>query len=201
MIKIVEQTACIFQHTGQDSAASIIASVAGTCYAHSINPDRAVEFCLKLLQKGHESPFEFYQLGFSICTSRAVSHELVRHRIASYMQESQRYVSYKECLPVVRPINLPPNCWGVWEEAVESGWAHYCKLLSAGVRKEDARTVLPNSTATNIKVGMNLRAFRNFLRLRNHPTAWVEIRDLAQKMISAASGLDSTITPLIADLS
>jgi flavin-dependent thymidylate synthase len=148
MIKIAKQSATAFQHTCAHPyapAACIIAEVAGTCYAKDIDEAKAVEFCKKLISKGHESPFEFYQIGFDILTSRAVSHELVRHRIASYMQESQRYVSYRDCLTVIKPSNLPESCVPIWTEAMESGWANYCKLLDAGVKKEDARTVLPNS--------------------------------------------------------
>ena len=202
MIKVVKQSATVFQHTctyPYASAACVIAEVAGTCYAKDIDEAKAVEFCKKLISKGHESPFEFYQIGFDILTSRAVSHELVRHRIASYMQESQRYVSYRDCLTVIKPSNLSESCMPIWTEAMESGWANYCKLLDAGAKKEDARTVLPNSTATRIRMTMNLRSFRNFLRLRTHPTAWSEMRVLSNLCAEAAL-LDTTILPLIEDV-
>ena len=200
MINILSQSVSVIAHTNSLPATFLITEIAETCYQSDINPDRATNFCQTLLKKGHDSPFEFFHIIFDIVTSRAVANELVRHRMASYMQESQRYVSYEKELPVIRPQGISDENLPDWSDAMESGWAHYCKLLSKGVKKEDARTVLPTAVATHIKASFNLRSFRNFIRLRTGQSAWLEMRQLAHLCASEACRADETILPLISDV-
>ena len=193
MIQILQQNAEVVAHTDGPSAAVQITRAATTCYNKCKDDSYAIEFCEKLKGMGHTSPFEFYTLVFSITTSRAVSHELVRHRMASYMQESQRYCGYADSLPVIKPVGLPESALPTWVAQLESAHAAYNALLSQGVRKEDARTVLPTATATRLRMAINLRSFQNFLTLRTAPQAWSSMRDLATRMAVAAVQADATL--------
>lgn len=145
------------------------------------------KLCRKLLDWGHMTPFEFFEVTFALTTSRAVSHQLVRHRIASYMQESQRYCNYSEAVPVICP-KMIERMGGMdkrlWLTSVTQSAESYAGLIDAGFRPEDARTVLPEATATNLYCKMNLREFRHFLDLRLSKAAWPEMQDLAQLMLN-----------------
>lgn len=142
------------------------------------------------LDSGHESMIEMVDAVFLIECSRVVTHELVRHRIASYQQESQRYVSYKDEEPEHLFI-LPPEIEGN-EDAESAYWraihtAHraYLDMVEAGVPKQIARYVLPNATRTRIIVKMNLREWRHVLRLRTHTSAQPEMREVMAQVHKA----------------
>ena len=144
-------------------------------------------FVKKLVDWGHLTPLEFVSLTFRVECSRAVSHELVRHRLMSIVQQSQRYVGY-DVLVVVEPVQVGRGnvlVRAVWQCAQRFGFACYRLLLKLGVRKEDARTVLSTATGTRMFVQMNLREFRHFLSLRTDKAAWVEMRLLANRMARA----------------
>lgn len=144
--------------------------------------------CRKLLDWGHMTPFEFFEVTFAITTSRAVSHQIVRHRLASYMQESQRYCDYSEALYVIQPKNIARSKVDIreaWQKSVEQSAETYAALTAAGYRPEDARSVLPEATATKLYCKMNLREFRHFLDLRMSKSAWCEMQDLAKAMLDA----------------
>lgn len=137
----------------------------------------------KLMKIGHWSPFEFVDLTFYLTTSRAVANELVRHRLMSFVQESQRYVRYDKGLRVIVPEALRGTLEeDIWQAHMRDTYDVYLYLLEKGVRPEDARTVLPLATATNMIAKMNLREFRHFLSLRTDKPAWREMRILANKM-------------------
>jgi thymidylate synthase (FAD) len=147
------------------------------------NPDRIQEW----LASGHESPTEHASATFFIRCSRAVTHELVRHRIASYNERSQRYVS--ESVPsFIQPpeVNIETQA-GSGEEifagSMKSSWEAYNKLLSLGVKKEIARYVLPNACKTQIVMTMNFRELRHFIKLRTSKKALPEIREVANKVL------------------
>jgi thymidylate synthase (FAD) len=143
----------------------------------------------KCIKKGHESVVEHSAFCFEITgVSRALTHQQVRHRIASYTQESQRYVKTKEPSYIVPPsISEHEDGYirDLYEDTMEVIWDTYNRLLDAGVKKEDARFVFPNATTTKIMVTMNLRALINFLKLRMAKDAQWEIREMAQKMYNS----------------
>lgn len=150
-----------------------------------MSTDEIEHFIDKLIGLGHESPLEHVSFTFGIeGISRACSHQLVRHRIASYSQKSQRYVSEND-FDFVYPESISNN-----EEAKSS--YEYCmniidrtynELLSCGIDKEDARMVLPNACDTQIIVTMNARSLLNFFKHRCCNRAQWEIRELADKML------------------
>lgn len=140
------------------------------------------------IAQGHESMLEMVDVVFMVTCSRVVSHELVRHRMASYQQESQRYVKYDE----EDPEDLffcPPEIEALGEDAVTIFWdsvqeslAMYKALKACGAKGQIARYVLPNATRTRITVKMNLRELRHVLTLRMHSSAQPEMRDIANQM-------------------
>lgn len=188
-IRLVEHSAELIRATeGIPSIA--IASAARVCKDGAENADycAARKLCRKLLDWGHMSPFEFFEVTFSCTTNRAVSHELVRHRLASYMQESQRYCAYDKELPVIMPFGVKAageQAKNNWQAQMVEAWDCYCGMLELGLKPEDARTVLPEATATKILVKMNLREFRHFLSLRTSSAAWTEMKTLAEAMLEA----------------
>lgn len=128
---------------------------------------------------GHESMIEHASATFYIRGTRAMTHELVRHRIASYSQRSQRYVRESEPSYLLPPeIQKSPEALAVYVEAMKSAWDAYGKLLAAGLKPEMARYVLPNSCYTEIICTWNFREIRHLIKLRTSPRALPEIREV-----------------------
>lgn len=134
---------------------------------------------------GHHSVVEHAVFTFSIeGVSRALTHQLVRHRIASYSQQSQRYVRFEEATYVTPPeVDRRPEAREVFDASVEAAWVAYRSLVEAGVPEEDARFMLPNAATTNITVTMNARELIHFFRLRCCLRAQWEIRRVANRML------------------
>jgi len=139
----------------------------------------------QVLKLGHTSVIEHASFTFAISdVSRSLTHQLVRHRIASYSQQSQRYVNLNEPTYVIPPsIGKNKRTKKAYEETMGVIWDHYNKLLELKIPAEDARYVLPNGTCTNIMVTMNARSLLNFFELRCCLHAQWEIRLLANKML------------------
>lgn len=141
------------------------------------------------IQSGEESMLEMVDVVFLVTCSRVVTHELVRHRMASYQQESQRYVKYDE-EDSAELFYVPPEVEAAGEEAVdtyltavEMAQRYYLKLKTDfGLKSQIARYVLPNATRARIVVKMNLRELRHVLRLRMHKSAQPEMQDIATQM-------------------
>lgn len=170
----------------EKSPSLIIAEAAHVSTQRGTDPETCKAFVKKLMKLGHWSPFEFVDLTFRLTTSRAVANELVRHRMASYMQLSQRYVRYDEALPVVMPATIKGTLEAdLWRAQMRDSHDVYLYLLEQGQKPEDARTVLPLATATHMLAKMNLREFRHFLNLRTDRAAWSEMRILANLMAEA----------------
>ncbi len=141
------------------------------------------------IREGHESIIEHASATFEISgISRACSHQLVRHRLASYSQESQRYVEMDDPEWVI-PDDVAEDeaAMEVWEAFAGQVVSAYQALRERGVRKEDARFVLPNATATRIIVSMNFRELRHLFRIRISRGAQWEIRQLGIAMLEAVT--------------
>jgi thymidylate synthase (FAD) len=149
----------------------------------------------QVLKLGHTSVIEHASFTFAISdVSRSLTHQLVRHRIASYSQQSQRYVNLNEPNYVIPPsIEKNMRTKKAYEETMGVIWDHYNKLLELKILAEDARYVLPNATCTNIMVTMNARSLLNFFELRCCLHAQWEIRMLANKMLQEVK----KVAPLI----
>jgi thymidylate synthase (FAD) len=163
---------------------SLIEHAGRVCYRSQSRGDPAA-FLRARLREGHESIIEHASATFEVSgISRACSHQLVRHRIASYSQESQRYVDMSDpALVVPDSIAEDPGALDVWSDLVDHVKAAYRDLRARGVLKEDARFVLPNAAATRIVVTMNFREYLHFFRLRISPEAQWEIRRMALAML------------------
>jgi thymidylate synthase (FAD) len=149
----------------------------------------------QVLKLGHTSVIEHASFTFAISdVSRSLTHQLVRHRIASYSQQSQRYVNLNEPNYVIPPlISKNKTTKKAYEKTMEVIWEHYNKLLELNIPAEDARYVLPNATCTNIMVTMNARSLLNFFELRCCLHAQWEIRLLANKMLQEVKKVAPTI--------
>ena len=167
---------------------------------------KLIRSCIK---RGHESPLEHQSITFRVICDRAVSHELVRHRMASYSQESQRYCSYVKDqfggeVTFVYPSwfveTLTHMCEGVVmseddeklitsfdliQDICEEAEKTYLCLLEHGVAPEYARAVLPNCTKTDVVCTMNIRELRHFLKLRGSKAAHPDIRKVAKSLLVA----------------
>ena len=171
-----------------------IATAARLCYAPvgaaelmETMPDERVKSVLStIMESGHFSTLEHASYTFAIDgVSRALTHQLVRHRIASFNQQSQRYVKFKDGVDVVVPdsVKAAPETQAVFDEAIEACVSAYKKLLDAGVPAEDARYLLPNAAESKIVVTMNVRELLHFFNLRCCNRAQWEIREMAHRML------------------
>lgn len=150
----------------------------------------------RVLGYGHYSVIEHASFTFSAeGVSRALTHQLVRHRIASYTQQSQRYVTYDTLEHYVTPIGISENAEA--KETYNDTLRHisdaYQKLLKLGVPKEDARFLLPNAAKTNILITMNARELRHFFSLRCCERSQWEIREMAIEMLRQAKQAAPTL--------
>lgn len=185
----------LLSHTPDPERA--IAAAARLCYAPvgaaelmETMSDEAVRKVLRtIITSGHTSALEHASLTFAIDgVSRALTHQLVRHRLASYNQQSQRYVSYDEDPTFVVPpaVAADPEAFKRFKAATAAAFSAYRALLDMGVAPEDARYLLPNAMETKIVVTMNVRELLHFLDLRCCKRAQWEIRDLAMRMLELA---------------
>jgi len=151
-----------------------------------MDPDKAKRIIKRVTGYGHVSVIEHASFTFSIeGVSRAMTHQLVRHRVASYTQQSQRYVTYNTLEKYVTPASISDKVEAkeLFEETLERISNTYNKLLKLGIPKEDARFILPNACKTNIIVTMNARELRHFFNLRCCVRAQWEIREAAIEML------------------
>lgn len=133
------------------------------------------KFIRMIIKRGHESVLEHGSLTFKLRTNRAIANEIVRHRLASYSQESTRYVKYDDIEFIPGEKLKDPNL----ENLLLSAELAYKLLLTTDFKPEEARDILPNATATTLVMTMNFRELRHFLKLRLDKAAHPQIRELA----------------------
>jgi thymidylate synthase (FAD) len=170
----------------------------------SVNKYRALKGALA---SGHESVAEHASFTFAVeGVSRALSHQLVRHRLASFSQQSQRYVNM-DGFEYVMPESIQNSTSNIWLTSLED-FANmsevynalmrdiqqvYEQMVELGIPEEDARYILPNACCTNIVMSMNARELRHFFRLRCCERAQWEIRELANRMLELVKEVAPTI--------
>lgn len=154
--------------------------------------DSAADFVKRLLALGHESVIEHCSVSVRIICDRGVSHEIVRHRIASYTQESTRYCNYAEDrfqneVTFIKPVfwsdGRYPKRYEVWLRAMESAEKAYLGLIEMGASPQEARSVLPSSLKTEVVVTMNLREWRHFFKLRCASNAHPQMQQIAKPLL------------------
>lgn len=188
-MKIVDQSVEMIWMT--ENPEKMIELAARVCYKSEwrITEDSCKEFIPKLNRMGHGAMLEHASASFKIITDRGVSHEIVRHRIASYAQESTRYVNYssEKCgseIAVIRPEEFEPLSKKElsWRNACIYAERMYFDMLNHGCSPQIARSVLPTCTKTEIVMTANFREWIHFIKLRGSKAAHPQIRPIA-KMI------------------
>lgn len=174
----------------------VVAAAARLCYSDSSiekllgqAPEQAARLLQKILELGHLSVLEHASFTFGIeGISRSCSHQLVRHRVASFSQQSQRYVSHDQPFTTVTPDSIAelPVLSERFTEHMQRTHELYRDLMEAGVPAEDARFVLPNAASTKLVMTMNVRELHHFFRLRCCRRAQWEIRAMAREMLRLA---------------
>ena len=146
----------------------------------------AAVFLKSIIARGHESIIEHEKVTAIFIIDRGISHEIVRHRIAAYSQESTRYCNYSKDrfgneITVIEPFFLRDNknSYGHWKESCEKAEKSYLKMLQGGCTPQEARSVLPNSLKTEIVTTYNLREWRHFFKLRCDNAAHPQMRQVA----------------------
>jgi len=157
-----------------------------TCYKSEdkITADSAAEFSRKLRKSGHHAMIEHAVASFKIVTDKGITHEIVRHRLASYAQESTRYCNYSgekfgnEC-SFIEPPGLTTFQRSIWIPACQYAETRYFALLNTGCSPQIARSVLPHCLKTEIVMMCNFREWRHFITLRGSKAAHPQIRPIA----------------------
>ena len=150
--------------------------------------DSAKKFIANIIKIGHESVLEHEKVTARIICDRGVTHEIVRHRIGSYSQESTRYCDYNKAGDI---IVIEPCFWNnsypkylIWKRAMEDCEKAYNELIRLGATPQEARSVLPNSLKTEIVITYNLREWRHFFKLRCSKKAHPQMREVAVPLLA-----------------
>lgn len=172
------------------------------CYKSEdrITDTSAETFVRGIIKRGHEAVLEHCSITVKFVCDRGVSHEIVRHRLAAYCQESTRYCDYSKGkhggeITVIEPCflagpdaDLPQDVWaeryGAWRWACEMAETAYFRMLRSGATPQEARSVLPNSLKTEVVMTADLREWRHFLRLRTSPAAHPQMREVALQLLA-----------------
>lgn len=169
-----------------------------TCYKSEnlITDASAAVFVENILKRGHESVIEHEKVTVRVVCDRGVSHEIVRHRIASYSQESTRYCNYQKDkfgneLTFIKPVFWEESTpeYNIWYDTTQKIEENYMQLISMGAKPQEARSILPNSLKTEIVVTMNLREWRHFFKLRTSEAAHPQMREIAGMILKEFKNL------------
>ena len=185
-MKIIEPSVEILDHLDGNEILQKLELCGRVCYKSEdkITDDSAEQFVRMLIKRGHESVLEHVAITVKFVVDRGVSHEIVRHRIASYSQESTRYCRYGDGIAVIQPpgIERGTNAYLNWYFGCQNAETAYMDMLSSGISPQIARSVLPTCVKTEIVVTAKLREWRHFLRLRMAKSAHPQIREIACKL-------------------
>ncbi len=189
----------VMDMAGYSEVLKKIERIGRVCYKSEdkIQEDSAEKFISGILKRGHESVIEHESVTIKVICDRGVSHEIVRHRLASYSQESTRYCNYSKekfqnQISVIDiatgfSYNLDDSAdrrkYQIWNEAMASAEKYYFQMLEAGASPQEARAILPNSLKTELVMTMNLREWRHFLKLRLSSAAHPQIREISRLIL------------------
>lgn len=181
----------ILSDVNGEEALRIIEKAGRTCYKSEdrISEDSAADFVRRIIKNGHEAVVEHYSVTVRIVCDRGVTHEIVRHRLASYSQESTRYCNYSKDKFSNQITYIEPCFWDknsdegmknyeIWKEVMEFTERKYMELIQNGATPQEARSILPNSLKTEIVMTMNLREWRNFFKLRTAAASHPQMREI-----------------------
>ena len=193
-----------------------IEKVGRTCYKSEdkITDDSAIIFAKGLIKRGHEAMIEHNAISVRFICDRGVSHEIVRHRVASYGQESTRYCNYSNdkfngeinVIDIIQGIELDTKMSKLgplekryimdeWRLGIKSCEKRYMNMIALGATPQIARSILPTALKTEIVVTMNLREWRHFFKLRTEIVAHPQMRELTIPLLAEFK----TLIPVIFD--
>lgn len=191
-MKIIKPSAHImFPVYGRDILRRL-EQIGRVCYKSegAIMEDTAEPFVRKIIERGHESVLEHCSVTVKFTVDRGVSHEIVRHRLAAYSQESTRYCNYSgdkfgSEIIVIDPVYLEHDtpAYNAWRMSCEEAERQYFELLECGCTAQEARAVLPNSLKTEIVMTANIREWRHFFRLRAGEEAHPQMREVTVPLL------------------
>ena len=195
-MRIIDPSFEILAMPEGEAALKIIEMAGRTCYKSEdkIAAGTARDFVGRIVGSGHESVIEHSSATVRFVTDRGVTHELVRHRLAAYSQESTRYANYAKDkfgseITVIRPPFWAEDAepYRLWKESMEAAERAYLALTAAGAKAQEARSVLPNSLKTEIVMTANFREWRHVFRLRCDGAAHPQIRQLMLPLLDEFS--------------
>ena len=187
-MKIIEPSVELIGEIDSEKVMRHIELAGRVCYKSEsrISDDSADKFIANIIKSGHESVIEHISVTFKIICDRGVTHEIVRHRLASYSQESTRYCNYASDKFANELTFIKPCFWNesdknflLWKETMAQIEKIYLEMLANGAKPQEARSILPNSLKTEIFMTANLREWRHFLKLRTSERAHPQMREVA----------------------
>lgn len=191
-MKIIEPSVEILTPIDGKAILKMLEAVGRTCYKSEdkIQEGSAEKFIAGIVKRGHEAVIEHYNITVKFICDRGVTHEIVRHRLASYCQESTRYCNYSSDkfgteITVIKPCYLDEGTEGyrMWAGLCSLAEAYYFDLLKYGCTPQEARAVLPNSLKTELVMTANIREFRHFFKLRCSKAAHPQMREVALMLL------------------
>ena len=190
-MKIVDASVELVTEFDTEKIMKHIERAGRVCYKSEsrISDTSAEKFIANIIKSGHESVIEHVSLTFKIICDRGITHEIVRHRLASYSQESSRYCDYSNDKFDGELTFIKPCFWTeddenfqLWKQTMAYLEERYLNMRKSGIRPEQARSILPNSLKTEIFMTANLREWRHFLKLRTSNRAHPQMREIALKI-------------------
>lgn len=183
-MRIVDPDFAILDRPTRDDALKKIEIVGRICYKseHKITDDSASKFVGMLARRGHTSMLEHVSATIKFIADRGFTHELVRHRLASYAQESTRYCDYSGQLEVICPFEKVGKKYDLWRYSVDIAERYYGWLRENGVSPQIARSVLPICTKSEIVITADLTEWLHIFRLRTAPAAHPLMRELMSRV-------------------
>ena len=187
MVNIVKPKYEILTPINGDEILKLIELAGRTCYKSNdlITPDSAKGFVERIAKRGHESVIEHYNITVRFICNRGFTHELVRHRIAAYSQESTRYCNYTKDkfgseITVIKPFEIEEGTkeFELWKSAMENAEKSYMAMMENGSKPENARGVLPIDIKTEIVITTNIREWKHIFELRTSKAAHPSMREL-----------------------
>lgn len=173
-----------------------IERIGRVCYKSEVKTteDSCARFVKMLVDRGHEAMIEHFSFSVKFICDRGISHELVRHRIASFAQESTRYCNYGNAdngCTFIEPLFWPQEgkayqtaSYDEWAGTCALAEASYLRLLTSGCTPQEARSVLPNSLKTEVIMTANLREWRHFFKLRTASTAHPQMQEITRPLLA-----------------
>lgn len=191
-MKIIKPSVEFINAPTYASLLSTVETAGRTCYKSEdkITDGSAEKFVRNILKRGHEAVIEHSSITVRFTCDRGVSHEIVRHRLAAYCQESTRYCNYSKDgfggeITVIEPswCSEGDPAYDVWKKACLRAELAYFDLMTIGCSPQEARSVLPNSLKTEVVMTADLREWRHFLKLRCAPAAHPDMRMVARQLL------------------